>query len=174
VDTGDIRPSNAAPVCGLPGAAEAPQFSVDERGVPRVGSVSGLTQWQQTAGHEALEGESNTSSGVAVVAGAAGFAPLDLGRAGQVQCSTGGEVHEQECGLAVHGEVAEAVEDVVALVVRPPQGVSVSADEARGTAAVGGVRTPFRVDGPEEKVSEARIRSVSSGVSVTPRRTSPS
>jgi phosphatidylglycerophosphate synthase len=62
--------------------------------------------------------------------------PLDGRRAGQVQRGAGGEVHEQQARGRVDGDVAQAVEHVVAGVVGPPQVTAVHADEPGGTAPV--------------------------------------
>src|SRR6202042_339392 len=125
--------------------------SAGEAGVARVGAVGSLSCGQQVAGDESLEREADASAGVPIVAGLAGFAPLDLGGTGELEGAAGGEVEEQEGGFGVDGEVAEAVEHVVAAIVGPPQLAAVDADEPWRAAAVGGVAAPFGVRGAEEE-----------------------
>ena len=75
--------------------------SAGEIGVARVGAVGVLSCGQQVAGHESLEREADAAAGVPIVAGPAGFAPLDLGGAGELEGAAGSEVEEQEGGFWV-------------------------------------------------------------------------
>src|SRR5437763_1720742 len=83
--------------------------------------------------------------------GRSGFAPLDLGGAGELEGAAGREVEEQEGGFWLDGEVAEAVEQVISGVIGPPQLVAVDTDKPWRAAPVGGVAAPFRVGGAEKE-----------------------
>ena len=68
-----------------------------------------------------------------------------------MQRASGGKVEEKQGGFRIHGEVTEAVEEIVARVIGPPQPVPVGADDTGWAAAVGRVSAPFGVRGAEEE-----------------------
>jgi hypothetical protein len=107
-----------------------------ECGVAGIGVVLGLPDAMQVTGHDAFGVEAGSTPGVPVITGFAAVIPLDAGGPGQLQCPAAVEVHEQERCRRVDSEVPEAVEHVVAGVVRPPHVVAFQTDEPSRSAAM--------------------------------------
>jgi hypothetical protein len=95
-------------------------------------------------------GEPDPPTGVVVVPRRPRVRPLDPRAPRQPQRPAGAEVEDQQRRLVVCGQVAEAVEHVVAVVVGPPEVVAVHAHEPRRSAAVRRVDTAGGVGGAQE------------------------
>jgi len=98
--------------------------------------VGNLPAGQEMTRNEVSDSEAGSPARVAVITWTARLTPLDLGSAGELESAAGGEVEEQQGRFGVHGEVAEAVEQVVAGIVGPPQLITIHSDEARLAAPV--------------------------------------
>ena len=103
------------------------------------------------AGRHCVDGEHHAPTGSAVVADA-GCGPVEPGDPGQMHRVAGREVDEQQRRGGVDSKVPQAVEQVVARVVGPPQRPVVAhPDETRPAAAVRGVSAPVGVTGAEQE-----------------------
>src|ERR1700678_2716319 len=94
--------------------------SVGQVGVTRVGMMGNVPAGEELTCNEVTDCEASSPARAAVITWMAGLAPLDLGGTGELKGAAGGEVEEQQRRFGVHGEVAEAVEQVVAGIVGPP------------------------------------------------------
>jgi len=96
----------------------------------------GAAHTEPVPGDDGFDRESHPPPGAPIVTATARYVPFDGGSSGERKAGAGIEVDEQQGRRVVHFEVAEAVEHVVAGVVRPPQLTALHADEARRATAV--------------------------------------
>src|ERR1700758_3148696 len=121
-----------------------------ERRVFRVGGVVVLAEGGHRHGDHPLGNETDAAPGVGVV-GRVRLPPMHGGSAGELEHGPAAEVHEQERRSGIGGEIAEAVEHVVAGVVRPPKVLPHNADEPSGATAMGSVVSGAGVGGAQKE-----------------------
>src|SRR6202012_1402011 len=96
-------------------SGEARGLSVGQRRVAGGGGVGDLVDAEAPPRDQAPDGEDHPAAGAGIVSGLASVVPLDARGPGELQGLAVVEVEKEQGGLGIDGQVAEAVEQVVAL-----------------------------------------------------------